>query len=192
MRFNFDMDDSMKTNLLYRHWVNFKRRVKTEEYADVLFDNRWYRFSNFYKDLKDMFGSDKEGYVLDKDFLSNSRVYCKSTVCFIPQELNNKVRSVRFKKLDELPIYVSRADSGFKFRVSLFGKRHEEYGFKNPDEAFNKAKKVMESYYKALSVVYKDQISKDVYDALRSYVLTPKGVDKPVINVNYTKLFRLN
>ena len=83
-------------------WLDLLRRCfpksehekrQCQSYLNVKFYEPWLKFSNF----KLWFDENYiEGYVLDKDLLSNGiKMYSPSTCCFIPKELNNILQTER-------------------------------------------------------------------------------------------------
>lgn len=185
----FDMDATFKENRLYNHWVNTHGRVSTRSgYEDVLIAKEWYRFSNFYSDMKDRFGSCEKDYVLDKDILSCYRVYSKWTCCFIPVSLNRIAPKNITKRRKNLPVGVFRDGGRFSIKVNIFGVETQLYGFKTADDAFKKYRKIKASYLKTLATLYKDSISNEAYTAIRSYKVVRGGIEKPDIDLDFSKI----
>ena len=98
-----------KRNKYARMWEAMISRVfsgKDKAYSDVAISKDWELLSTFLNDVKDFVGYDKviyEGWVLDKDILSNGRkIYSKDSCCFVPPKLNSFMVSYNKPKGDYL------------------------------------------------------------------------------------------
>lgn len=74
----------------YKCWVNMLNRVGKGRYKNVSIHREWLNFNQF-KLFYDKWY--REGFVLDKDILSDGeKVYSESTCCFVPSVLNTAIR----------------------------------------------------------------------------------------------------
>lgn len=84
-----EYDQLIKTPA-YSCWTNMLNRVGKGRYKHVQIHEDWLSFIAF-KSFYDTWYRD--GFVLDKDLLSNDcKVYSKDTCCFIPSVLNTAIR----------------------------------------------------------------------------------------------------
>jgi hypothetical protein len=103
--------------VIYKTWTNMLTRCYSEKihefaptYKNCIVAEEWYRLSNF----KAWMEKQKyAGIQLDKDFLSDSKLYSPETCMFIPGWLNKYFRIT--EKQQNLPIGVSK--SGDKYLV---------------------------------------------------------------------------
>ena len=89
--------ENTKSQKEYRTWTDLLKRLYDEKYLkrypsyrSVSVDNTWLVYSKFRDDVRGLKNSEmlKEGWVLDKDICSNTKLYSKETCCIVPQQVN--------------------------------------------------------------------------------------------------------
>ena len=82
-------------------WSNMLKRCYCEKdpkgyFGKVVVDARWHCFANFLEDLPKLIGFEKwlnkENMQLDKDYLSDSKVYSLHTCCFLSEFKNKSIQ----------------------------------------------------------------------------------------------------
>lgn len=155
----------------YARWTDMLRRCYCEKqlaripaYKGSRVCEEWLTFSNFKNWMKNQAW---EGKVLDKDFLSDSKVYSPDTCVFIPEYVNfalmgsNSYVGVTYHKRDKV----------YQAHISKFGKGFYLGSFSNEDsakEAYKKAKKVY--LQEVLSRYTKDTYDVRIADRLREEI----------------------
>lgn len=106
----------------YRCWIGIFARIGKGNYKDVTIHEDWLCFNNFLKFYDRWF---REGFVLDKDLLSNGKkIYSEDTCCFIPAVLNCAIRECSVIKKDiKYPIIFMNFHTS---RETLYCKDSEE------------------------------------------------------------------
>lgn len=80
----------------YRCWIGIFGRIGKGNYKDVTIHKDWLCFNNFLTFYEQWY---REGFVLDKDLLSNGKkIYSADTCCFIPNVLNCAIRELSTSK----------------------------------------------------------------------------------------------
>lgn len=87
----------------YHCWIGIFGRIGKGNYKEVTIHKDWLCFNNFLKFYNQWY---RDGFVLDKDLLSNGKkIYSANTCCFIPSVLNCAIREFSVsKRNDENPI----------------------------------------------------------------------------------------
>lgn len=111
----------------------------------------------------------EENFELDKDLLSESKIYCKETSIFVPKEINlllNKVSPLRSKH----GIGVKQLRSGrFSSKLKYNNKNVNLGTFDTKEEAFLAYKIAKEAKIKFLANEYKSLIDTRCYNLLMNY-----------------------
>ena len=111
-----------KTIAAYNIWHDMVRRCydgKLEVYKDVTICDEWLIFSNFKTWYLE---NGLPGYFLDKDILSEGRVYSPSTCAFVPRYVNNFL-TLRNKTNPVGLIGANPKNGKFMASISRTGKR---------------------------------------------------------------------
>lgn len=128
--------------------------------------DEWLNFQNYAKWYEENY---IENYVVDKDVLyKNNKIYSPNTCRFIPIAINSIFADMYH---GELPYGVRKKKYGYEANIRKYGKRIYLGRFRTIEDAFNKYKIEKESYIKELANLYKDTISKDVYDSLMNFTI---------------------
>lgn len=160
----------------YKLWRDMVTRCFSEKYSrfyeDVKIDSRWYKFSGFLHDIKQMKSYEKviDGWVLDKDILSGkNKIYSRETCCIIPQEINVLFSTAKAIRGD-FPVGVSKT-RGNKYVSESYkgGVKHRLGFYDTPEDAFYAYKKFKETNVKEVAERYKQDIDERVYNVLISY-----------------------
>lgn len=170
---NFKVSIGNKPTKTYILWKSMLGRCYSEKglekyptYKDVTVCEEWHNFQNFAKWVEDNY---IEGWELDKDLISKgNKIYNPEMCCFIPTIIN-KTLTKREKERGELPLGVTVNNNNYRVRLSKNGKPNYIGTFNTPEEAFQAYKTAKESYIKELADKYKNQINKNVYNALYKY-----------------------
>lgn len=148
-------------------------KYKTYEKCEVC--NEWYCFQNFAQWFYDNFYNiDNETMELDKDWLKiGNKLYCPEFCCIVPKSLNCCLSFKPKHKYTDLPNGVSKLPSG-KYRASIqIGECKIHIGtFSNSKDAEDAYWDYKISSIKKKALLYKEQIPKQLYDALLNYEFT--------------------
>lgn len=153
----------------YNTWAEMLRRCYSHEQSDkwsayrgcsvcdewLVFDNfdRWYNAHYV------------EGWHLDKDILvKGNKVYSPQTCCFVPQIINESVKSNIRKR--ELPQGVTKKRNKFCAGSTYKGKKYCLGYFDTVDEAEKAFLKKKKELLAELAEEYKDQLEERVYSVL--------------------------
>lgn len=161
---------------LYSLWVSILGRAYSDSfhiqcptYKNCNVDRRWWTFMNFRNwCLENGWIS---GYHLDKDFISDSKVYGPDTCAFIPQRVNVFITD-REALRGDYPIGVSKWDGKYQSSCrNPFTKKGERLGYFNtPEEAHSAWKQKKHEHALALADMYPD-LDHRVLHALRTKYL---------------------
>ncbi len=160
-------DDNKKHNKIYLTWYCMFQRcyselhqIKAKTYKDCSVVEEWHNFQNFAQWYENNY---VEGFELDKDILvKGNKMYSPKTCCFILKEINNVFKGSKQGKFTR---GVNAA--GNKFRASYQSKHIGSYS--TPEQAFQAYKTAKEKHIKEVAEKYKNQITKEVYNALYNY-----------------------
>jgi hypothetical protein len=152
---------------VYNIWIKMLQRCYSEKsfikhptYKDVTVCEEWHNFQNFAQWYENNY---VEGFELDKDILvKGNKMYSPKTCCFILKEINNVFKGSKQGKFTR---GVNAA--GNKFRASYQSKHIGSYS--TPEQAFQAYKTAKEKHIKEVAEKYKNQITKEVYNALYNY-----------------------
>ena len=147
-----------------------KKSHKT--YKDCLVCEEWLNFQNFAEWFdKNYYEIDEGRMELDKDILvKGNKIYSPEACIFVPKRINTL-----FVKCDtnrgEYPIGVNwhKGQERFVSRCQTLEKRISLGYYDTPEEAFEVYKTFKENYIKQVADEYKNQIPKELYDALYRY-----------------------
>lgn len=127
----------------------------------------WFNFQIFARDYDEL---SKECTVespqLDKDLLSDTKVYSKDTCCFLPHAINTALQ-------DRKGISLERRTGKIKIQMSIHGKNTYIGQCNTEDEAKVLYAKTKSSYLIELAESYKNNLSTRIYNAI---ILKAKGL----------------
>lgn len=174
-----DVPESTSTKF-YQIWHSMIRRCYSEvyqknkpNYKGVKVEPSWLRFSNFKNDVLNIPYSsycDSHGYQMDKDIFSGrDKIYSKSTVCFIPSEINSMlIKSTRDGKYIGCYKHENRFIPSVRSKdmVEISKKLSIKASYTTEEEAVEAYKKV--KMFQLIKVVdkYRGLIDDKVCDAL--------------------------
>lgn len=167
-------------NKAYKHWVSMMSRGYSEDYKtlfptyrEVSVCKEWHNFQTFVAWCEKQIGFSDKDSVLDKDILfKGNKEYNPSNCVFVPHKIN-----ALFVKCDasrgDYPIGVYFATRAGRLSACIgIDGQNVNLGFFNDEEtAFSVYKKAKEKHIKHMADKYKDQISKECYDALYNYTV---------------------
>lgn len=176
------LDGKVKNS--YHVWRGMLRRCYQDTgeaktyFGIVKVCDEWLSFEEYEKWYDDNY---IEGYEVDKDFTSPLiKIYSPDTCSFIPNKINaiigkKKYNTVRIHK--GLPVGVSYHIRDNKYTSQCWdGVKLQHFGYHdNPTDAFLAYKVFKESLIKSVAKEYyqKGSISKEIYENLMSYIVTP-------------------
>lgn len=151
----------------------YKRRSSAYEGCQV--SEEWYKFSQFLQWFEKNY---VEGYVLDKDILTNGcgKYYSPSTCLFVPQRINSLFIKQDRGDFEQGVSYIKRLNK-FCAQVSRIGAKSKHIGlYKTEEEAFNAYKKAKYEYIKQVADEYysKDLIDTKTYQAIYNFKILDK------------------
>lgn len=145
-----------------------KFHLTNPTYAICSVDPAWFNYQNFaewfYKKYQD-------GYQLDKDILlKGNKVYSEKNCCLVPKFINC-ILSARGNDRGTLPIGIiyHKAAKKFVAQINIRGARKHLGSYNTVFEAFASYKTAKEVYIKAVAKEYKNNLEKNVYEALLKY-----------------------
>lgn len=165
-----------ETTKCYNTWQGMLERCYNEDtqnkhptYKECSVSEQWHNYQVFaewfYTNYKDWM----QDWCLDKDILvKGNKVYSPKTCSLVPTAINNlliKSNSIRGK----YPIGVSVIGNRFKADIKINGKLVYLGCYDTPEEAFEVYKTAKEKHIKEVADKYKNQITKEVYQALYNY-----------------------
>lgn len=166
----------------YRLWTHMLRRAYCEDYhtthptySQVSVSENFKNFQYFAEWCNNQVGFGVDGWELDKDILSPSKVYSESTCCFVPRIVNSLVGAKRKSVRGSQPIgvrYDGRANRPNRYCASVndgSGKAVFLGCFSNPTDAFLVYKAAKEDVILSIAEQYKDSLDDRVYQALLKY-----------------------
>ncbi len=160
-----DLKDDTRTSIFYQTWKAMIDRVqKNEYYEDVSICEEWKYFSKFkeWMEIQDYIGRQ-----LDKDILSDNKIYSPSTCIFVLPYTNTVILDSEGSR-SELPV-------GVHFdidRVKFYARVNTPSGYKFLGYT-NTAKESQDNYMIAKKAVLQNAYSKEnkiTKDALKAYV----------------------
>lgn len=156
---------SIWNSMLRRCYVQ-KQQERQPSYIGVEVCEHWHNFQNFAA----WFESNKiDGWVLDKDLLSNEKkLYSPETCCFIPEEINSFL-TTRKAKRGKYPIGVSKNKNHYRCTVIDANGERIHSSFKTAEDAFYFYKTHKEVKAKVLAEKYSDRLHVLAYNALMNY-----------------------
>lgn len=158
-----------KWSSMLRRVYNRKMHIQCPTYIETQVHPDWHSFMNFRKwCLENGWKSD---YHLDKDFISDSKVYSPNTCAFIPQELNKFITDSSAARGD-YPIGVAPTSNGYYAYCSNPFTRRNEYipVMTTPEEAHQAWKKRKHQHALALAEMFPD-LDPRVLQSLRTRYL---------------------
>lgn len=173
-----------KISIQYDFWRSMLRRCyennfkeKHETYKEAVVCDEWLNFQNFAEWFDvNYYTVDNERMQLDKDILhKGNKIYSPENCVFVPQNIN-KLFCKCDKSRGEYPIGVdfNKQSNKFRARCSVYkngtNKSIHLGKYNSPEDAFYKGyKPFKEKYIKQVAEEYKNQIPKELYDALYKY-----------------------
>lgn len=148
----------------YKTWKRMLERCYDgthPAYEDVTVCKEWHNFQNFAKWYEENYYTiSNEKVCLDKDILSNNKIYSPSTCIFVPEKIN-LIFSGGFNGVTWEEKY-----NKWMVRVWVDGKRKYLGLYNNYDEAFQIYKKEKEKYMQNVIISYKNIIPQYQYNIL--------------------------
>lgn len=178
-------DNSIKRDIPeYLLWKSMLTRSYSVSYQDkyptykgVSVDSNWLSMTNFIADVSLKVGYRKalfDNWVLDKDLLSDGKLYSNETCCFLPPEINGFLTHKKSINNDN-PVGVSfhKITSKYKSEIRFNGKHYYLGLFSDKLEAFEKYKETKETFSKVLAESWKNEIDPRAYNALMNFKVSP-------------------
>ena len=165
-------------NMLKRCYDN-KWKEKHPCYENVICCEEWLLYENFYEWLHNQENFDRwlngDRWALDKDILvKGNKIYSPKTCCLVPNNINQMFVKTD-KKINDLPIGVSRFKDKFDAycKNPLIRNGHNKYigRFSTPEKASLAYKLYKENLIKEVAKIEfnKGNITKGCYDAMINY-----------------------
>lgn len=159
----------------YKRWKEMLNRCYNTKNAEfnnygnkgVTVCNEWLNFQNY----AEWYNNNclDETFVVDKDILNKGcKIYSPDTCCFVPSEINTALTS-RKNERGKYPIGVRMKDGKIIAQINYMKKKIHLGTFNTVEEAFNAYKNSKEKCLKEYADLYKNKISKEVYNALYNY-----------------------
>ena len=155
-----------------------KYKEKHLTYIDCEVCEEWHNFQNFAEwYYKNYYEVENETMCLDKDILNKgNKVYSPENCVFVPQIINKLFTKNNINR-GEYPVGVSYRKDIKKFRAdcSIYDFKENKSKSKHlglyetPVKAFEAYKRFKEKHIKKVAEYYKEQIPKNLYDALYEY-----------------------
>lgn len=157
----------------YRAWKHILRRCycdkflsENKTYSEVKVSEEWHLFSNFKKWFEE---NHVEGWQIDKDILTDSKMYSKETCIYVPRWLNNLTEDHRSAR-GEFKIGVCRARGGVGFLAQCSDpRRSSSYIGVYPTE--DEAHKAWLKKKKEIAFMFKKQMD-DIDNRIYERVIT--------------------
>lgn len=153
-------DGKRKTCPFYARWTDMLRRCYCEKqlarmpaYTKATVCDEWLIFSNFKSWMEKQ---DWEGKVLDKDFLSASKMYSPDNCVFIPEYVNFAFMGLSTYK----GVIYHKRDKVYQAHIRKFGKAYYLGSFATEEEAITVYRKEKKAYLKAVL----DRYTEEDYD----------------------------
>lgn len=177
MIFGIGINDLTSKLPSYSTWYSMHRRCYSElydknhgGYSECEVSKEWQILSNYNNWFNENY---IQGYDLDKDLISNSKIYSEDTCIFLPREINSALQQDKNK--NGLPPGVSYKASHGKY-VSQISKTRNSVRKnihicinKDIDYCFNLYKIEKEKYIKELAEEFKSKIDSKTYNLLINY-----------------------
>jgi hypothetical protein len=145
---------------------DLKCQEKYPTYKGCLVDEKWHNFQVFAEWYETKC---KENFDLDKDILfKGNKIYSSTTCTFVPHEING-ILIKKDANRGKYPIGVHKVGSRFKAQININSKKVGLGTFNTIEEAFQAYKIAKEQYIKELAEKYKEEITKQTYEALINY-----------------------
>lgn len=168
---NFDRCYDIWYGMLKRCYDK-KYQIKRPTYIGCTVCEEWHNFKTFsewyFNNIVYFKNGDKT--CLDKDILlKGNKIYSPQTCCFVPNEINclfTKTNKIRGKY--PIGVYLNKGKYIAQCNCGI-GKQKIIGAFNNPTEAFYAYKKFKENYIKQVADKYKNEIAKNVYEAMYNY-----------------------
>lgn len=166
--------DSIQTTT-YKRWKEMLNRCYNPKNAEFNnYGNRgitvcddWLNFQNYAEWWNN--NCCNESFVVDKDILNKgNKIYSPNTCCFVPSEINSALTSRKIER-GKYPIGVRIKGGKIIAQINYMKKKIHLGTFNTIEEAFNAYKISKERCLKEYANLYKNKISKEVYNALYNY-----------------------
>ncbi len=163
---------------MLRRCYNAKYREKKPTYKECEVCDDWCNYTNFGNWYEENYYEiEGERMCLDKDILhKGNKIYSPENCIFVPERIN-----LLFTKNDKtrgkypIGVHYNKQNKKFRAECSVYDfetnkKKSRFLGYYNtPTEAFEVYKKFKEKNIKEVADYYKNQIPKDIYDAMYNY-----------------------
>jgi len=143
-----------KNTAVYNQWRNILLRIydhkeheRCPTYKDVKIVEEWHNFQVFADWYYKQPYHDRDGYVLDKDILSDegNKIYSPDTCIFIPQALNNfMANNLSNNTSGFVGVHYNRQRKKYIARINIDGKQKSLGYYNVPEEASEAYKKARE------------------------------------------------
>ena len=156
---------SLRKDMLKRCYEE-KYLERFPTYRGSRVSDEWLIFSNFKRDVNYMrnFEKSKEGWVLDKDILSDTKTYSKETCCFIPDRLNLFISSI---PKEYKATYDKRWDVYYAYCSDVYGNKKYLGRYKTKDEAYKVYLKSKARVFLDMGDLYKDVLDEKILTNLK-------------------------
>lgn len=165
----------------YTCWKDMLERCygdkrRTTAYADCKVAEEWHRFSQFLYWFDNNY---VEGYVLDKDILTNGygKYYSPQTCLFVPQRINSLFIKQDRGKFEQGVHFIKRLNK-YCAQISKIGVKSKHIGlYKTEKEAFEAYKKVKYEYIREIADEYysNELIDTRTYNAMYNFKILDKN-----------------
>jgi hypothetical protein len=139
-------------------------------YGDCEVSSEWHNFQNFANWCQGQQGFNTLEANIDKDILIHgNRTYGPETCCFVPRHLNAAVTGAKHTNVSGYA-GVSETDyCRFTSSITINNTGVHLGSFGTKEQAFAVYKAMKDVYIQTLAEVYKTQIRKDVYEAVKKW-----------------------
>lgn len=169
---------SEKKEDCYLMWVRMLRRVDSNRnpYMNASVCSDWLNYIKFKEwYFNNIYTIEGEVLELDKDILSNKKLYSPDNCLLVPKKINSLFVGHSTRKSKHMIGVIKTINNTYISRFSKDNKIISIGTYKTEIEAFNEYKKEKEKYIKEVADSYKNKIPKKVYKALCDYKIV---VDK--------------
>ena len=164
-----------KSMLARAYSTSYQKRYPT--YKGVSVDSDWLSITNFIADVSSKVGYRKAlfgNWVLDKDLLSDGRLYSKETCCFLPPEISGFLTHKKSTSNDAtVGVSFHNLTNKYKAEIRFNGKHYYLGLFVDKLEAFEKYKERKEEFSKILAESWRNEIEFPAYNALMNFKVSP-------------------
>lgn len=143
-----------------------KNLKKHPTYKDVHVCNEWHNFQNFAKWVEQNWNYEymNSYWELDKDILSNNKIYSPETCCFVPREINSL-----FNTINTFPKSIKKQKNTYSLALGINGKETYIGRIATIEEAITIYSKLKEEQIRNLAKKYEKLLDNKVYKKLLIY-----------------------